>query len=159
MTLDDWASIGTIVAGFAGLVALVIAFFQLGGLKKSLQHSNLMAIFNIEFELNRRKEKDAEIRKDILQKINGRDESQIPDSEKDLIRSLDGYRLQAYENYLNAFDRLAFFIIKGSFQEEDFKLEYRDMLFDTIENDSDSMFGTGSRYRNMKKLYDKWKEE
>lgn len=159
MTLQDWAYVGTIVAGIAGFLALGIAFFQLGGLKKSLQHSNLMAIFNIEFELNRRKEKEAEIRREVLQKINGRDATQITDSEKDLIRALDGYRKQSYENYLNAFDRLAYFIIKGCFQEEDFRLEYRDMLFDTIEHDSDSMFGTGSRYRNMKKLYDKWKEK
>lgn len=122
MTLQNFAYIGTIAAGFAGLVALGIAIFQLGGLKKSLQHSNLMAIFNIEFELNRRKEKEAEIRRNVLEKINGREETQIPDSEKDLIRSLEGYRLEAYENYLNGFDRLAFFIIKGSFQEEDFKL-------------------------------------
>lgn len=159
MTLQQWAYIGTIVAGFAGLIALVIAFFQLGGLKASLKHSNLMAIFNIEFELNRRKEKMVEIQKDVETKISGRDSGELSDKEKDLIKSLDGYRKVAYENYLNTFDRLAYFILKGSFQEEDFRLEYRDMLFQTIEQDSDNMFIATTPYRNMMKLYHRWKEK
>ena len=159
MTLQQWAYVGTIVAGFAGLIALIIAFFQLGGLKESLRHSNLMAIFNIEFELNRRKEKMAEIQKDIQAKISGRDSSQLSEQEKEWIRTFDDYRKVAYENYLNAFDRLAYFIIKGSFQEEDFRLEYRYMLFETIEHDSDNMFSSATPYRNMMKLYNRWKEK
>jgi hypothetical protein len=157
MTLQDFAHIGTILAGLAGLIALVIAFFQLGGLRKSLGHSNLMAIFNIEFELNRRKEKVAEIQKDILEKINGKKDSELSDAEKEWIKTFEDYRNVAYENYLNAFDRLSYFIIKGSFQEEDFRLEFRDMLFETIENDP-SKFGTTTPYRNMMFLYNRWKE-
>lgn len=159
MTLTDWASIGTIVGGFAGLIGLSIAFFQLNGLRNSVKHSNLMAIFNIEFELNRRKERLAEIRKSNLEKIAGRDSSQLSNEEKDLIKSLDNYRKEAYEDYLNVFDRLAYFILKGNFHEEDFRLEYRDMLFDTIESDDENIFGTGSRYRNLIKVYNNWKEK
>ena len=159
MTLSDWASIGTIIAGCSGFIGLSIAFFQLNGLRNSVKHSNLMAIFNIEFELNRRKERLAEIRKSNLEKITGRDATQLTPEEKDLIKSLDIYRKEAYEDYLNVFDRLAYFILKGNFHEEDFRLEYRDMVFDTIELDDEKMFEAGSRYRNLKKLYDKWKEK
>lgn len=159
MNLEDWSFIGTIASSFTGLIGISVAFFQLNGLRKSVKHSNLMAIFNIEFELNRRKERLSEIRKTNLEKIAGRESSQLSSEEKDLIKSLDDYRKEAYEDYLNVFDRLSYFIIKGNFHEEDFRLEYRDMLFDTIENDDENMFGTGSRYRNLKKLYDQWKEK
>ena len=71
----------------------------------------------------------------------------------------DNYRKEAYEDYLNVFDRLAYFILKGNFHEEDFRLEYRDMLFDTIESDDENIFGAGSRYRNLIKVYNNWKEK
>lgn len=157
MMLQDAAHVGTILAGIAGLIALIIAYFQLGGLKKSLGHSNLMAIFNIEFELNRRKEKVAEIQKDIQEKINGRNASELSESEKEWIKTFEAYRNVAYESYLNAFDRLSYFILKGSFQEEDFRLEFRDMLFETIKNDP-NMFNTTTPYSNMMDLYNRWKK-
>jgi len=33
------------------------------------------------------------------------------------------------------------------------------MLSDTIENDDEEMFTVATRYRNMLKLYNKWKEK
>jgi hypothetical protein len=159
ISLQDLGYIGSFVSGLAGLVALSIAVFQLNGLQKSVKHSNLMAIFGIEFELNRRKERLASIRQENLQRINGRDANHLTFEEKELIQSFDSYAKEAYEDYLNVFDRLSYFILKGNFNEEDFRLEYRDMLFDTIESDEEEVFGTGSRYRNMKKLYDLWKEK
>lgn len=159
MNLEEFSQLGSGIAGFAGLIGLSIAFFQLHGLGKSVKHSNLMAVFNIEFELNRRKERLAEIRQRILDKIHGRQDKDISEEEKNLLKALDGYRKEAFEDYLNAFDRLSYFILKGKLNEEDFRLEFRDMLFDTIEMDEEDMFKTGTRYRNMMKIYEKWKEK
>jgi hypothetical protein len=155
----DFANLGSGLAGIASLIGLSIACFQLNGLRESVKHSNLMSIFEIEFELNRRKERMASIRQTVLETINGRDATLLSDTEKNYIKTLEGYRKEAYEDYLNVFDRLSYFILKGKFNEEDFRLEYRDMLFDTIDNDSDEMFIGKTRYRNMSKLYDVWKEK
>jgi hypothetical protein len=166
MTLTCLANIGTLISGIVALIGVPIAIVQLIGLRKSAQsasesanHANLMSIFNIEFELNRRKERMAEIRQKVLDKTNGRDSANIPEEEKNHIKSLEEFRKEAYEDYLNVFDRLAYFILKGKFDEEDFRLEYRDMLFSTIDNDEEGFFHGKTTYRNMSKLYDKWKEK
>jgi hypothetical protein len=48
-------AIGTLFSGVAALIG--IAWFQLRGMKKSLEHSNLMSVSGIEFELGRKTEK------------------------------------------------------------------------------------------------------
>lgn len=173
MTLKDFSYLGTTISGIVALIGIPIAIYQIRGLNKSLKNAaksvkhsnelaknaNLMSILNIEFELNRRKERRANFQQQVLEKINGREETQISDEEKESIKSLEGFRKEAYEDYLNVFDRLSYFILKGRFDEEDFRLEYRDMLFDTIEKDDDEMFGQATRYRNMMKLYHSWKKK
>ena len=159
MTLEDWSYLGAIAAGAGTLLTAGIAYFQLSNLNKSLTANNLMTIFEIEFELNRRKERLSEIRKENereLHKLSGR---KATEEEKKLIRLLDKHRKEAYENYLNVFDRLCYFVIKKKLNEEDFRLEYRDMLFQTIKDDKEGTFNTGTPYRNMEKLYNKWKEK
>jgi hypothetical protein len=148
MTLLGWSYIGTILSGAAGLVGLGIAIFQLGGLRKSLKQANLMAMFQIEFELSRRKERMVSIRQQAIEKTSGQVDISVS----------DGFVKEALEDYYNIFDRLCFFILKRYFNEEDFRLEYRDMLFKTIENDESKFSGIGSPYQNMVKLYRKWKE-
>jgi len=166
MSITDFANLGTGISGIVALFGIPFALRQLHCLNKSLRitgetakHANLMSIFNIEFELNRRKERLAGIRQQVVEKINGRGKTQISDEEKETIELLDGFRKEAFEDYLNVFDRLSYFILNGKFNEEDFRLEYREMLFDTVEKDSDDMFSTKTRYRNMIKLYNSWKDK
>ena len=159
MDLINLSYLGTVISSFVAVFGVSIALFQINGLKKSINYSNLTTILNIEFELNRRKERLADMRQNIFNKINGRTEVQIKDDEKEVIRLLDGTRSEAYEDYLNLFDRLSYFILNGKLNENDFRLEYREMLFDTIENDDEEMFTGTTRYRNMLKLYNRWKEK
>ncbi|MDR3284108.1 MAG: hypothetical protein LBS97_02890 [Treponema sp.] len=149
MNLLEWSYIGTILSGFAGFIGLYIAFFQLRGLKKSLEQANIMAMFQVEFELSRRKERVASIRRQVMEKTY---------QEQAGLMVLDGFVKEALEDYYNIFDRLCFFILKPYFNEEDFRLEFRDMLFQTIESD-ESGFGVGSPYQNMVKLYRRWKDK
>jgi len=159
MTLQEWSYIGNILTGIVAFSAVIIAWFQLSNLNKTLISNNLMTIFEIEFELNRRKERLSEIRKDnleILQKFLNKPPTK---EEKEYIKQIDGYRKEAYENYLNVFDRLCYFVLRKKLEEEDFRLEYKDMLFQTIKDDKEGTFNTGTKARNMKKLYDRWKEK
>jgi len=159
MTLLEWSYIGNIITGIVAFAAIIIAWFQLSNLNKTLTSNNLMTIFEIEFELNRRKERLSEIRNnnlEIFQKFTNKTPSQ---TEKEYLKQIDGYRKEAYENYLNVFDRLCYFVLKKKLEEDDFRLEYRDMLFQTIEDDKEGTFNTGTKARNMKKLYDRWKEK
>jgi hypothetical protein len=149
---------GEILTAIISSIALLIAWFQLSNLNKTLNASNLMAIFNIEFELNRRKERLSEIRKKNEEYLHSLSGKQLSQQEKNYVRILDGDRKEANENYLNVFDRLCYFVLNKKLSEEDFKLDYRDMLFKTIQEDSENTFNSGTRFRNMVKLYNKWKD-
>lgn len=158
MCTIDWSIVLGILGAIGGIAAAAIAWFQLSNLNKSLNASNLMAIFEIEFELNRRKERLSEIRKEnetLLLEV----KKPATVSEKAAIKMLEGHRKEAYENYLNVFDRLCYFVLQKKLNEEDFRLEYRDMLFQTIEKDSENIFNNGTKFRNMLKLYNSWKEK
>lgn len=161
MTLQDWSYVRAILAGIAAIAAILIAWFQLSNLNKNLNASIFMKIFEIEFELNRRKERLSEIRREneelLLKYKNKRTISFF--CEKLVIKSLDGHRKEADENYLNVFDRLCFFVLKKRLDEEDFRLEYRDMLFQTIQDDLEKTFDNGTKFRNMVKLYNQWKDK
>ena len=154
-----WNTIGGILAGIGAIATAIIAWYQLSNLNKSLNASNLMTIFEIEFELNRRKERLSEIRKENEQLLYKYKSKSPTDEEKQILKVLDGHRKEAYENYLNVFDRLCFFVLKKKLDEEDFRLDYRDMLFKTIQEDKENTFNTGTRFRNMEKLYNDWKEK
>ncbi len=166
MTLQNLGNIGDLLAGTAAIIAVFIAFFQLRNagmqllnLNKNLISNNLLTIFEIEFELNRRKERLSEIRKDNQEFMLKLKEKEITDDDKKLLKTFDNYRKEAYENYLNVFDRLCYFVIKKKLDEDDFRLEYRHMLFNTIESDKEGTFNIGSKFRNMNNLYNSWKEK
>lgn len=158
MNLQYWSTLGGILAGLGTAATAAIAWFQLSNLNKSLTANNLMTIFEIEFELNRRKERLSEIRKENENFLHKFKANPPNEDNKSFIRLLDGHRKEAYENYLNVFDRLCYFVIKKKLNEDDFRIEYRDMLFKTIQDDIEGTFNTGTRFRNMIRLYDMWKD-
>lgn len=155
----DWGIFIAVLSAIGTIATAGIAWFQLSNLNKGLNSSNLMTIFEIEFELNRRKERLSDIRKENEKLLLSKKGQSISDDEKTMIKMLDSHRKEAYENYLNVFDRLCYFVVKKKLSEDDFKLEYRDMLFKTIEDDKEGTFNAGTKCRNMNKLYNKWKEE
>ena len=159
MCIETWTMIGGLLAGTGGIATAIIAWYQLSNLNKSLMASNLMTIFEIEFELNRRKERLSEIRKENEQLFLKLKSQKLNNDQKEILKSLDGYRKEAYENYLNVFDRLCYFVLKKKLNEDDFRLEYRDMLFKTIQEDQEGTFNTGTKFRNMEKLFNEWKEK
>lgn len=131
---------------------------QLINLNRNLNHNNLMSILEIEFELNRRKERLSDITHEITKELLQFNIGSINETQRKHIKMMDGHRKEAYENYLNIFDRLCNFILKNKIEEEDFRLEFRDMLFETIKADKENTFNNATSYRNMIKLQEKWKD-
>jgi hypothetical protein len=158
MNFENLSYLGSLFSGIAALIGISVAWFQLRGMKKSLEHSNLMSIFEIEFELGRKKERYAIARQQVLQVLSGRTTEKLSDNEKSYVKTLDDFVKEAEEDYFNVFDRICEFIVYGKLDEKDFRLAYRDMLFDTIESNREK-FNIVTRYRNMVKLYGDWKEK
>lgn len=65
---------------------------------------------------------------------------------------------EAKQMYLNGLDRFCFCVLKGLLQDEDMRLEYREIIKTAIKDFSDD-FGTGTPYRNIKKVYEKWADK
>ena len=158
MSLESFGYFGNGIAGIASIFGLSLIYWQIRGIKNSISNANAMAEFEFEVELNKRKEKIADIRQQVEMKIAGRKE--ITDmAEKETIESLENYRKECYENYLNIFDSFCRSILKKRLNENELRIEYREMLFSTIEKDTDDMLGINTKYRNMRELYDEWKKK
>lgn len=158
MTLEQLSFLGCFLSGVTSVVIATFGIYQVYSLKKTLNQSNLMAIFEIEFELNRRKVRVADVRTRNHEKLASIEAEKPSEKEKKSIEIMNGFFEEALEDYLNIFDRLAYFILNKNLREEDFRIEYRDMLFETIKEENER-FQIGTKYRNMVKLYEKWKEK
>ena len=150
---DVVTAFATCLSAFATASMAIVAGIQLSKMNKTINDSNLMSIFEVEFELNRRKERMADLRKDSIDFAQSMDRNN--ENQKHALAVLDGRYREAIENYLNVFDRLCYFILKQKLNEEDFRTEYRTMLSETIREFEDR-FGASTIYRNMLKLNEKW---
>jgi hypothetical protein len=141
----------TWLAAIAAFLAVAVAYWQLSGLNDTLRINGLMAVLQIESELNARKHQMAEVATRLEMEC-----SRIPSRQKPkLIVSLSKQLNACLENYLNAVDRLAFCILKDYVPEKDWRAEYRECMASDIESYPE-FFGPSSRYRNIKDLHDKW---
>lgn len=64
----------------------------------------------------------------------------------------------AVENYLNSIEKLCNLFYKKHIKESKWKIEYREIIFDAVDN-FEEKFGAATRYVNTKKIYNKWKLE
>lgn len=161
----DWISAisSTLTMLISGGV-LWVAYYQIKQVKKQLKglaenqkNSTLMTVLELESELNKRKESfdkaNFELREYNLE---------IDNSKKKLSTELlEIYRDKidvSKENYLNSLDRLSYCILHNYLSDRDWRTEYRDTIFDAVDSYKEN-FGVSSRYRNMIKIYDKWKNE
>ena len=62
---------------------------------------------------------------------------------------------EAIQMYLNALDRLCFCLLRGLLEEEELRAEYREVINAAVK-DFAGKFNTGTEYRNVKKVYEKW---
>ncbi|GEP52782.1 hypothetical protein FNO01nite_34540 [Flavobacterium noncentrifugens] len=163
--VTDWISaISSAVSAFISILVLCVAWFQikqvkvqLKSLAESQKNSTLMTVLELESEMNKRKENLDHYNFELRQygiDVNSNNRELNNDS-IDLFQ--DRIKV-ARENYLNSLDRLSYCIIHNYLSDRDWKTEYRDVLFDAVDNFSDC-YGVSSRFWNTKKLYEKWKNE
>ena len=160
--ITDWISAySAALSAFISLCILFVAWFQikqvkvqLKSLAESQRNSTLMTVLELESELNKRKEYFDQCSFEARQYAI--DKSESPDINS--IELLKDKIKVSRENYLNALDRLSYCILHKYLLDRDWKTEYRDVIFDVVDNYSDC-FGVSSRFWSIKKIYEKWKNE
>jgi hypothetical protein len=152
MTLIDYANIATISSVAVAAGALLVAWRQLSGVRTELRMNSLMAVLEIEAEMNSRKEKVDSIAFKVRTLAT---EGKLSDDLKDVLTDERGCAL---ENWLNSVDRLAYCILKNYLKDRDWRSEYCDYI-QNIVRDNEFLFGAGSRYTNIIDINDRWKRE
>jgi len=153
----DWSATGSMLSAIAAFVAIIAVWYQISQVRKSLDDSNIMKVLEIEFELNRRRERSSDLKMEIIK--NTKDKLKIDYSQEEIQAFKDSLAFYdaSYENYLNCLDRMCFFIIRGSFSEIDFREDYKKTL-DIIVNSEDfnEKFNGQANYKNIVRLQQKW---
>lgn len=152
MTLLECANAATIVSVIVAGGALLVAWRQLSGVRGELRMNSLMAVLELEAEMNSRKEKADSVAFKIRLLAA---ENRLTDDMKDILT--DEHKC-ALENWFNSVDRLAYCIIKEYLDDRDWRSEYRDYI-QNIVRDNEKFFGPGSRYNNIIDINNKWKRE
>lgn len=155
MGAEVYSAIGDMLSGVAGCVAVGIAIWQLGGIKKSFELASkdqklnsLQIVLEIESQMNNRKVEFDKTAKEIRENKDNPDKLEI----------LKDYFNSAKENYFNSLDRLCFCILKKYLLDREWKADYRNLLLKTIET-YESDFGEASPYKNLKELNRQWQSE
>jgi len=143
----EW--IRTVIGG----AGVAVAFFQLRRLNKSLKLNGVLGIVQLEIEINNRRTQLANVSHEISLEGN---KTKSAARDKRLV-TLDKRLEVDTEAYLNAVDRLAYCILKNYFPNREWKIEYRDFIATEISDHSE-FFGPDTRYDNILKLHNKWKE-
>ena len=151
MSTDEIAAWSAVVTALITAAGVWVAWVQLSKIEVTLHMSSLMAVLEIETQMNERKvhfdKCSAEVR---LGKENKR-----PEGEMLILADLFN---SAKENYFNALDRLSYCVLKDYLADKDWRAEYRNLLQQTIQTHAED-FNEASQFRNIKKLNAKWQAE
>ena len=151
MTSEEIAAWGSVVGAGATVAGVFVAWFQLSGIKKGLSMSSLMAVLEIETQMNERKvhfdECSSKVKLGRVDKI----------GEEALKIRAELYR-SAKENYFNALDRLCYCILREYLSDKDWCAEYREYIHNAVK-EFEADFGQASPFRNIKKLDEKWQSK
>src|SRR5438093_888738 len=104
----------TVAASFFAVVGVIVAWVQLNGIKKGLGFSSLMAVLEIETQMNERKVRLDDCSAEVKR---GQADGLLAEKLKISARNFDS----ALENYLNAVDRLCYCILKGYLEDRDWR--------------------------------------
>jgi hypothetical protein len=162
-TITDWiVAISGIFSVLISFGILLVAYYQIRQVKIQLKklsenqkNNNLMTVLELESEMNKRKENYDKANFEFREK-NVEFEKENVEWNSDLIDIYNEKIGVAKENYFNSLDRLSYCILHNYLSDKDWRTEYRDTIFDAVDN-NENCFGVSSRYRNIIKIYDKWK--
>ena len=151
--MPEWISAtAAVVATATAIVGVIVAYWQLSNLNRTLRMNALTVVLQLEAEMNARKERVDEVAAKI------RKQGIKDEPNEGLVEILDE-EMQGYlENWLNAADRLAYCILRGYLAERDWKAEYREYFLGLVR-DHEEKFGPKSIYTNIIDLSNKWRRE
>lgn len=150
LTLSEYSNIASLISVLVAAGALIVAWKQLSKLSNDLRMNSLMAVLEIESEMNSRKEKvDNLISKIKTLELEGKLTNDLKDILKDDLNC-------ALENWFNSVDRLAYCILKEYLEDRNWRSEYRPYIAEIVEN-NESFFGPGSKYTNIIDINERWK--
>ena len=160
--MTNYETISLIIAAGGVIAAIIAAFVYFAQLKKmtssveAAKKSNSIATLNAVISLentiinSRIRFSEAAINASKLNK---------DDDEKHRNATILAFE-EARETYLNAMDRFCSCILKGDFPEIEYRKDYRHAVNKIVTHSNyKDLMGTGTRYRNILKLYEKWADE
>jgi hypothetical protein len=148
-----WASVGGdfIAAGalFAAIIGGFLAYKNIQIIIEQLRLSRWSTLLLFEQDMANRREAFHKLSADIAAKPD------ISEISGELLRARFG---DAKENYFNSLERLASSILNGHFPDAEMKQDYQE-VFTTVVREFPEDFETGTRYRKVVKLFNRWQDE
>jgi hypothetical protein len=126
------------------MLLFFVAVFQLRNIVRT---NEIKMVLDIESELHSRKTKIDETSSKIRVAGDQNNHSLVEIYDDDL----EAFK----ESYFNALDRFCYCILKDYLKDRDWKKEYGDLIRTTVR-ENEGHFGTGTYYKNLKKIYEKW---
>lgn len=149
--------ITSIISLVISVIGLPIAFSQIHNLKEQIKiqkenqrTESLKLVLEIETQITAMKMEFDKTSRQIRENKNI-----LTDCQRDI---LSDFFDTAKENYFNALDRLCFCFEKNYVDEKDWRVEYRNVLKNTIDSYPND-FNEASPYRHIKNINKKWQEE
>lgn len=156
-TYQIWTIIIKVISTLGGLILVGVAISRLSKLVTQVEAANeansisrLNALLAIEDTIAERRLNLSETGIKLTEYKEDED-----DNDQSKLKALELEYNEAKQMYLNALDRLCYSLDKELLSEEELRSEYRDVIRRAI-NDFEDEFKTGTPYRNIKKIYEKW---
>jgi uncharacterized membrane protein YfbV (UPF0208 family) len=150
-----WAAEASVIVAF---VAAAIAIPSLRNLTRQVKEAaqansigQLNALLAIEQDMSRRRDRLSE----LGTKVQSVKESPEYKANAAILEIVISQYNESKENYLNSLDRLCFCILRGKFSEDELRADYREVIRRAITDFKDD-FGTGTAFRNVRKVYERW---
>lgn len=145
------------LSALGGFLLVGIAIRQLSNLVKQIETANeansisrLNTLLSIEDTIAERRLKLSESGIKLAEY-----EKENDDESQSKFQALQLEFDEAKQMYLNSLDRLCYCLDKDLLYENELRSEYRDVINRAI-SDFQEDFNTGTPYRNIKKVYEKW---
>ena len=152
----DWSSTGSMLSGISAIAAVCLAYWQLRKINASLNDTNVMKILEIEFELNRLKERAMDIGQKLIENTPNKSQEQYTLEEKNVYKNSLKFYEAAYEHYYNCLERLCRFIVIKKFDEKDFNDDYKIILNSAVSDDIFKSLKPNINYPNIVALQARW---
>ncbi|HAU28996.1 MAG TPA: hypothetical protein DCW68_02660 [Rhodospirillaceae bacterium] len=148
-TARNIASLLSDISVICGVILIYLARKQLKASAEAINISRWDSLLSFEQDMFSRQANFISISQKIRDaKLENKGETELIKAEHEA----------AKEIYLNSVDRLATCILRGHFSDPEMRPDYSDFINNVVNQFKDDL-GVATHYRNIVKLYDKWKDK